>query len=434
MLREENFDSILIRNFEKNVEFEIILSDCGKRIKTIRNLKIFFDFLKKIEFLPRVLDAKKFLEAVVSKTVNELEELALKMKSSPEDESCLIWMVQKFSFHLVENKNHITESHEIYFIVRFLHFLHTLHLLDASAYMNLWPQFDLPPGIGKTFQMKNIFSLFDDKKEPGKKCTICCPTAKASLLYDTASTVHSKFCIAPDLTNFKGVDDCVLGSLADCKYFIIDEFSMIPGQILDKVLQQLYELKKFLVVAGDSCQFNPVRAKPFNFEKFRAKFVRDEFGNETLAGFLVFFECPSHEISKYDVENDDSRSGFKCENKRIAEPLILPNLRRFEGSLKERHIEFVMCVRSLIKFDRSLGTKNKPYTRFSLNAPSLEFWASFFKELFTVSEEKITKEMIFDKQMVDVQKNTLKTLTKFKFDLNLFLQSGEVLYGLLYFI
>lgn len=411
-----------IRNEAFDATYSLELGVGGK-ITSIKNANVFYGFCLSANLSNRVESVKKFLAFLVSSTTAEMKAGAARIVRGEEPES--EWMVKQFCIFMVENKNYIVESCEIFFISRFFQLAYFLSLAedgdgtnaDAAAdaagikeYPILWPQFDLPPGIGKTYQMKKVCRLFDEDDSPPQKCVICCPTAKAALLYDKASTVHSKFRVPigtarnwaarRSFSIDKGVWDAVGGS----NYFIFDEFSMTPEYIFDEVLESLHRKRKFVLLAGDSCQFQPIMAKMYDFDKIKARISAGE-----LTGFLVRFECAMPSITLGDGDSDDDR----VQVKNCQASMAMPNLRRFEGPLKDEHIQFIMLIRSLIKFRQC----NKNLQTFTIDPQSLEFWASIFCKLFTVKEHTITGEEIFDKQMLGVQRRSLQTLGQFDFDL-----------------
>lgn len=175
----------------------------------------------------------------------------------------------------------------------------------------VWPCFNLPPGFGKTFQLQNLLQQSDimvgihdrallsnnynsDKLKVLKKSLqICCPTAKASLLYDNAKTIHSHFKI-----DFRKNEHTLkLNNIGSEKpMFIFDEYSMISDSLIKIVIRDcLISPWRFATFSGDSAQMRPPKAKLIKFEKLLAiknhEFINDkirvvEFTPETNSAFI----------------------------------------------------------------------------------------------------------------------------------------------------
>ena len=150
-------------------------------------------------------------------------------------------------------------------------FRHTLHSgVEMGILMCLitrtfpnpqpWLAFDLVPGIGKTWQINNLFTLLE--------LCVTTPTAQSASVYTSGQdvlTVHSRFKIDPNEKNYNKVNIHTIRCRGKPRIFVFDEYSMIPDWILSKVFKFLTQTvpNVCIILVGDSSQLSPPMGRQF---------------------------------------------------------------------------------------------------------------------------------------------------------------------------
>jgi hypothetical protein len=160
-----------------------------------------------------------------------------------------------------------------------------------------WLLVDLPPGVGKTFEIEKC----SRRNLLGKMC-ISTPTAKTRRLYTHGQTIHANFNIDPQDNQFK--TENVRFDVAGRDTFVFDEVSMCGLFLLVQILKYLKCENKWCLLIGDTCQMPPVMQKQINFYNPEPVFS-ENFGNRF--GFLA---VPSADIEIYRMREDPQLRSF----------------------------------------------------------------------------------------------------------------------------
>ncbi len=166
----------------------------------------------------------------------------------------------------------------------------------------LWVKVDLPPGVGKTFEVERLYTILTAR---GDAMLITTPTAKTALAFENARTLHSQFQIPVKKVDRASVHeslklDNVQRKLTATDVFYFDEFSMYSAELVYPILHELMRRKKFCVITGDSCQMPPVNAAPIRWSHVPFPFV---FRAEPHADILIRrFADPTSPLRKFILD------------------------------------------------------------------------------------------------------------------------------------
>lgn len=257
-----------------------------------------------------------------------------------------------------------------------------LHLIYFKKYtnQNIWVLVDLPPGVGKTFEICRLFDVL------AGNIAISTPTAKAATLFPHrlhVKTLHSRFNLP--IRHSKQLRAEIQASVN--KYFekpntpdlyIFDEFSMYDAQYILPLFKELYFNNKTCIIVGDSCQMPPVRAALIDWRELLCQKV----------GVKVSYVVPKITQNPTDdrIDMDESIKIKRLEHGTCSGGDCLVCIRR------QKLYEFILFLRRHITQSREKALSYK------LTVDSLKYFASFFETTQVEAElslEKIIQDIVF---------------------------------------
>ena len=256
----------------------------------------------------------------------------------------------------------------------------------------VWVVCDLPPGVGKTTEVKRLFRILKGKMY------ITTPTAKAAKIFDDeldARTLHSRFNLpAKTIGGQVNLSSFIEKYMAKTQndfidFFVFDEFSMYDPDYILPIFRMLKRCNRFAFICGDSCQMPSVRAAQRSLY-------------DILNSLKIHF-CACEPNIEYDSEgNIDAALSIKLKR------LDPDGARDEEWQSRQEHYKFLLSLRKRIHVEMVEKFKNgKAKMAYVLSPQAVNLWLNFFNNM-TIKSSLTKEEMI--KDIIEVQSTVLKNL------------------------